>query len=205
LWARFSYSKTQTSGGDIKIVLENTVSTSVPEAATHRDALEAIARKCDPPLPIVSLDDELAAHWYPMGKTIFGNAGDRIDDIVSNHDGLHWWVSASGLNVARGLINAPTISPFDQLAGKMYCDGSEDQKLSKELLMQIADAVDKAGFRILKELQPAQRKPIAKHNQKFAKSAIKTFAQAVRSRFAKYVLRRLYVARDRYRNSAARS
>lgn len=206
-WECFSRTKTQRSGGNIKFLEAQSVSIVVPAKATHRDALEAIGRQCDPPLAMASLDEALAAHQYLRGATIFGNAGDRIDDIVSGHDGMHWWISASGLSLAMGLsvasgpTTAVTMSLFDKFAGERYVNGSEDGKLSKELLMRIAKALDKAGFS-LKELQPAQRKPITEHNRKYVKAAIKTFVQAAgNSRFHRCVSRRLYVARTRYNRS----
>jgi hypothetical protein len=201
-WECFSRTKTESSGGSIKVLQESFVSIQLPTQATLRDVLEAIGRQCNPPIAIASLDETFAAHRCPpRGVTIFGNAGDRINDIVSRHDGLHWWISAVGLNVAGGPMNAATMSAFDELAGTMYFNGSEDGVLSKEVLLQIAEALDKAGFS-LKELQPAQRKPIIEHNRKYAKVAIKTFVQAARhSRFARCVSRRLYVARDRYKKA----
>jgi len=123
-----------------------------------------------------------------------GLAGDEIDKIAANYEGMHWWILKDGLNMAIVPPTAAKLSRFDELAGKLYVGMWKDGKLSKESLMTIAKELDVAGFS-LKELQSAQWRLLDQYNQRNPRQAIKTFEQACRHRvFVRSVRRRLYVA-----------
>jgi hypothetical protein len=197
-WNRFDFIRTKESGGDRGLLLNNFASISVPAPCTHRDVVEAIATRSQLPLAIASVTDELNRTTLIRGKSIFSLAGNAIDKIVVQYEGMRWWISKEGLNIAIVPPAAPPLSRFDQLAGKLYVDKSKNGALSKEALMAIATELDTAQFSLKEELQRGQWKAIALHNQKYSRRPIKTFKKACEGIFARSVRRRLYVARDRY-------
>src|ERR1700675_4780390 len=178
-WERFDHLKTQETGGSIKSFEDSFVSLTMPARSTHRDALEAIARQCQPPIAIESLAKNLGENQFLRGKTIFRLASDAIDDIAQQYEDMRWWMSKNGLNMVNVPKAAKTISRFDELAGKLYVEGSKDNRLSKGLLIAIAKALDDAHLP-LSELQPAQRAPISDFNQRNARQAVKSFVEACR-------------------------
>jgi len=198
LWHRFDSVRTKETGGDCILVLDNHVSLSIPAPWTHRDAVEKIASQSREPIPIQSLADALSETKFVRGKVIFGFAGDKIDQIASNYEDMHWWISKEGLNMAIVPPAATNLSRFDEFAGKLCVDKWKDGKLSKKSLMEITKKLDGAGF-TLKELQPAQLRPISNHNQRNSRNPIKTFMTAcLHGTYVRSVRRRLYVARERY-------
>jgi hypothetical protein len=198
LWSRFDFIRTKESGGDRGLLLNNLASISVPAPCTHRDVVEAIATRSQLPIKIASLSEELNRTALIRGKSIFGLAGDAIDKITVQYEGMRWWISKEGLNIAIVPPTVPPLSRFDRLAGKLYVDKSKNGALSKELLMAIATKLDTAQFSLKRELQRAQWKTIALHNQTYSDRPIKTFKKACQPMFARYVRKRLYLARDRY-------
>jgi hypothetical protein len=170
--------------------------------------VEAIARQSKEPFAIQLLSDVLSQTKLPRGKVIFGLVGDEIDKIADQYEDMRWWISREGLNMAIVPPALARLSGFDQLAGKLYVDMSQDGKLSKENLMVIAQKLDLDGFTLKEQLQPAQWRAIAEYNRKYAREAIKTFGRACQHRLSNRSIRkRLYVARDRYMatNSPIRS
>jgi hypothetical protein len=199
-WNHFSDLKTEETGGDIEVLKNSSATLVFPPESTYCDALVAIASHCDPPVAIESLNVALSELRYsPRGKTIFRFAGDAIDDIVAGAKGNYWWVSRSGLNVVKGPMPTVALSPFDHLAGKLCLEKLSGNKLSREAVREIAKALDEAAFTLREQLQRAQWKQIAVHNQKYARQAVKTFEQACRPTLVRWVRKRLYVARDRYK------
>lgn len=129
---------------------------------------------------------------------MLGFAGDEIDKIATQYEEMQWWISKKGLNMAVVPRAMAKLSRFDEFAGKLYVDGSNTSELPKKLLMAIAKKLDVAEF-TLRELQPAQWKPISEYNQRNSGQAIKTFEKAcLHRRFIRSIRKRLYVARDRY-------
>jgi len=199
LWERFDHLRTQETDGSIKFLEDSFVSLTIPPRSTHRDAVQAIAKHCQ--IAIESLGGNLGERQFPRGKTIFDLGGNAIDDIAQQYEDMCWWMSKNGLNIVDVPRATAKISRFDELAGKLYVDGSKDGKLSEELLFTIAKALDEADFS-LKNLQPAQWKVISKYNQKNARHAVKSLEQASRHpRLVRSVRKRLYVARQRYNSS----
>jgi hypothetical protein len=197
LWVRFDALRTKETHGDTKVLRDNHVSLSIPGPCTLRDVVDGIARQSQVPIAIQSLADDLSQTTLPRGKVVFGLAGNAIDKIAVNYTDMRWWISKVGLNMAIVPPVEAKLSRFDDAAGKLYVDKSKDGGLPKDLLMAIAKKLDADGFS-LKELQPAQRRPISEYNQRNPRSAIKTFAQACRHRVGvRSVRRRLYVARER--------
>lgn len=201
-WLRFDAIRTEKTGGDPRS-LDTHVDLIIPPHSTHVEVLKIIVSQVQPPLKIELLDEMLNQIGFPRGKTIFGLAGDAIDNIASNYDQMHWWFSKDGLNMLSGQLAAHEISAFDKLAGKLVLDGSKNGRISKELLMAIAEELDKAGFTLKKELQLAQWAPIGSHNQIRGRgNPITTFVGVCQKRLlAKWVRKRLYVARERYLKS----
>jgi hypothetical protein len=197
-WERFDSVRTKETCGNPNLLLSH-ISLSIPAPCTHHDIVERIASRCQEPIAIHSLARVLSQNKLVRGKVIFGLAGDEIDKIATNYDGMHWWISKEGLNMAIVLPAAAKLSRFDEFAGKLYVDRSKDGKLSKEILLAIAKEVDVAGFALKEELQPVQWTPIREYNQKYAKEAIKTFERACQHRVSvRSIRKRLYVARERY-------
>jgi hypothetical protein len=204
LGASFDPQRTQRAEGDVEVLLNNHVNGALPSGSSHRDALEAIARSARPPFEISFLHELLNKPRYPRGYTYFGDVGGQIDQIVSNYgeQRLRWWMAKDGLVVDVVTPEAGPLSAFDQLAGRLTYESMKDGGLSPSALSEVAAKLDAAGFQLRECLQPAQRKPIADHNQRYPKSAVKTFAVAVSNpKFVHLVRRRLYVARDRYQKA----
>lgn len=114
------------------------------------------------------------------GSVVFGFVGDNIDQIATNYECMHWWISKKGLNMSIVPPATAQLSPFDRFAGKLYVARSRDGRLSKKTLDVIAKKIDAAGFTLRKELQRAQWKPIAKHNRENTRKPILSFEVACR-------------------------
>ena len=207
LWERFDLQMTKEAGGDVKRLQDNPVSLAVPANSTHRDLLEAIANFLQPPLAIESLAEELDNERFSRGRTIFHrSAGDAIDKIAANYEQMYWWVSARGLNMVSVLFMPKPLSKFDELAGRLYVEGSKDGELSDALLLSIAKQLDSAGLQWRRELQLAQREIIGRYNQKNSRSPLRTFeAICAHPKLVRAIRRRLYVARDRYKKRLVKS
>jgi hypothetical protein len=198
-WQRFDLERTNQTSGDVNFWRNTLVSLVIPPNSTPRHALEHIASKLQPPLPIEVIHSDLNKIRFPRGKTIFGLALDEIDTIAANYEGMVWWVSKRGLNVDLVSPLQPRLSDFDELAGRLCAEGSNGRRISKKLLLSIATQLDDAGFSLKDTLQRAQRLRISQHNQQYSKATIKTFVAACsHPRFSYQIRRRLYVARDRY-------
>jgi hypothetical protein len=114
-----------------------------------------------------------------------------------NYHNMRWWITDKGLNMGAVVPDRVRLSAFDELAGKLTIANWKGG-LSRDALLKIAKELDKAGFSVRNELQPAQWKEIAEHNQQNSKNAIRTFDQAARNpRFTRHVRRRLYIARNK--------
>ena len=210
-WRYFDVQHTKEEDGDIKPLLKG-VNISLPSGSTHRDALEQIAATqsahegavdvADERFDIKSIPELLSERKSIRGMAFFGDAGRQIDQIVENYGdrNMRWWMAKDGLVVAVVSPKQSQLSKFDCVAGGLVVRNLVSGKLSKSALQEIAAELDSRGFPVLDQLQPAQRAEVAKYNQKYAKKAIKTFTAAIGHRhFVRYVRRRLYVARNRYR------
>jgi hypothetical protein len=172
----------------------------LPAGTSDREHVERLIRDASEPFSAVYISPLLDQRRSIRGRTYFGYAGREIDQIVDNHPGMRWWMAKDGLVIDVVPDEAERLSEFDRRAGQLVCDGTQAGRLSEDALREIAAELDAAGFSLLENLQPAQRKPIAAFNQKYAKRAVKSFsAAAADPRFSRAVRRRLYVARDRYR------
>jgi len=117
-----------------------------------------------------------------------------------NYHNMRWWITDKGLNMGGVVPDRVQLSPFDELAGKLTLANWKG-RLSKDAFLEIAKELDKAGFCLKDELQPAQWTVIAQHNQKYSKNAIRTFDQAARNpRFTRYIRKRLYIARNKMKD-----
>jgi hypothetical protein len=200
LWRHFSSEKTPPNF--CNLILNNFASLTIPAPCTLRDVVEQIAKQSRNRIPIESLSDNLSQPVLLRAITIFGPPGNHFDQIADNYTNMQWWVSENGLNMAVVPPGAARLSDFNKLAGELAVFKERNGKLSKDAILEIAKALDEAGYKLEKELQPAQWKVIAKYNQRYSTRAIKTYEQAVRnSRFVRCVRRRVYVARDKYRRA----
>jgi hypothetical protein len=199
---RFDEIRTKESGGSTATLDNNHASFSLPADVTHRDVIEELAKRCDPPLPIESLSGLEGGFRYLRAITIFSNAREVVERVARNYEGVHWWVSEHGLNMCKIPLSVKPLSEFDRLAGKLYAETATDGRLSKAALLAIALQLDDAKLSLKDHLQPQFWALIAQHNQKNPKSPIKTFVKACSSpRFQRSVRRRLYVARENYLTS----
>jgi hypothetical protein len=198
-WFRFDPRKTREAGGTIDFMLRAHVSLTMHAGSTHREDLEQMARTASQPFSIVSVPQVLDERKSLRGTVYFGEVGTQIDKIARNYQDMRWWMEKGGLVVDRVPPKAVRLSEFDRKAGKLTCERTVNGKLSAEAIVEVAAQLDAAGFILRENLQPAQWKPIAAFNQKYAKSAVKSFtAAASHSKFNRAVRRRLYTARDRY-------
>lgn len=203
LWSRFLWGRSSKTVDALHLLKNNFVSLTVPGPCTLSEVVKGIASCAATPVPIESLSDELNATKLGRGKVCFDCAGDLFNQIATNYPDMRWWISATGLNMEI-VFPDPVLSPFDELAGKLTID-NWNGGLSKIALWTIASELDKAEFILRKELQAAQWKIIAAHNQKYSKKTIRNFQQAARDpRFVRSVRKRLYLARARFKKAYCR-
>jgi hypothetical protein len=188
----------------------NRVSATVPGPTTHHEVLQALCSSAQRPIPVVTCCEELRSISLPRGYTLHGMAGDVIDQIACNHDGVEWWVTNSGLHieVTPPASAVPKLSRFDQVAGPMVLKrwGSDSQrrntKLSGKSLIEIAHELDQHEIEPRHALQPAQWTELKKHNQKAGRAAINTFEKLAKSpKLSQLLRRRMYLAPQRYSKS----
>ncbi len=202
LWRRFSVERSTQAAR--KFLEENHINVSA--RGQHTSVPRRSREKRIPPIPIESLDDHLGEHNFIRGATFFGPAGDYLDRLVSCHPDMRWWISEKGLNVAVIPPEDSELSSFDQLAGRLTKENWEHGRLSREALFEIAKALDQASYVLKKELQPAQWRAIAQHNNKASRNPIKTFLEAAEKRnFVRFIRRRLYLARARFETAQLRA
>jgi hypothetical protein len=200
LWAHFDQRRTREAGGRIDSRLHGIVSSTLPAGTSRREHVERLIREASEPFSAVYISPLLDQGRSIRGATYFGYAGRQIDQIVDDYPGMRWWITKGGLVIDVVPDEADRLSEFDRRAGQLVCDGTQAGRLFEDVVRKIAAELDAAGFSLLENLQPAQRKPIAAFNQKYAKRAVKSFSAAASHReFSRAVRRRLYVARDRYR------
>lgn len=201
-WTRFDRRRTRETSGSVDVLRNSQVSVTMPAGSSHREDVARMAGEASQPFPVASISKLLDEKRSLRGTVYFGNAGQQIDMILRNYPGMRWWMSKDGLVIDVVSDDAGQLSEFDRKAGKLVCDGMQDGKLSKAAVNKIATELDDAGFSLLDNLQPAQRKQVAAFNQKYGRSAVKTFvAAATHPQFSRAVRRRLYVARNRYRSA----
>lgn len=216
-WSRFNSHRSSRSNGAKLFrdqILNNIVSHSVPSGWTHRTLIEEIAADASVPIDIEFLDEKLSrfedidgpkAFGAPRGRVVFGFVGNILDKIIfHNHDDLEWWISDKGLNVG---LPESQLSDFDRTAGGLMiaARARHDGYLPQIEYEQIADKFDEAGFKLLETITGQARSDLAEWNQKNPRSAIKTFAAAIRKRRLKgleglkrAVKKSLYQAADRF-------
>jgi len=174
----------------------------MPRGSSHREQVEQIARAATQPFPIVSIAKSLDEFKSIRGRTFSRDAGCEIDLIVGNYPSMRWWMGKGGLVIEVVPDGANRLSAFDRRAGKLVCDRRRNGRLSKDAVREIAAELDAEGFVLLENLQPAKRRAIAVHNQRFAKSAIKTFTAAVaKPIFVRFVRLRLCSAHNSYQKA----
>lgn len=209
-WPYSDERKAKKAGGNLDALQTNGVFINWLAGWTPRQIIEAIASQSRPPIPIDSLDKCLDQPPMPNGGRIEGYTADRIDAIVSNYQGrLRWWMSRKGLVIASVGATINRLSFFNLRAGKLMMEHCPSRKLTKPALAKIAVALDRAGFKLEDNLQPAHWQQIRDHNEKpndyAAFQPVDTFQRAVRTKeFARFVCKKLYYARDRYKRSAQR-
>jgi hypothetical protein len=176
----------------------NHVSVTVAGPCSLREVVERIAASAEVPIPIGFLSSRLDAVILRRGLVCFGTAGDLFDEATQGLDRMEWWLSDSGLNID---VVQSSLGRFDEVAGRLVGE-KWTGGLLKEALLKIADEIDRAGFKLKIELQPAQWKAIAEYNQRNTKTPVKTFLHAARHPLlSRQVRRRLYLARQRYESS----
>ena len=188
-------------------LVDNPVSVSIPPNTSYLAQIEIIASSASLPIPIESLSTELEQKGISSrGNTFFGNAANYIDRIASNCDGMRWWITMQGLVVDR-LEAVSNLSDFDVAAGRLMLEHFKNGRLPKESLAAIAQILDEQHFSLKSQVRESFWKKIAEYNQRYPKSAIKTFRRAVeyRPHGRTAVRKALYVARDRFLRSQNKS
>ena len=185
----------------LELVVTQTVRGVAPAGTTLGSTVEMLASACPVAMPIDSISPTLHRCSYDKACIFRGPLGDQLDRVARGHPAVWWWVSDRGLMVADPRPEALLyLSGFNQLAGKLVHQANLHGTLSKKDLVDIATELDVAGYLLKENLQPAQWRTIAVHNQKHSKQPIKTFQDATNYPFsAHFVRKRLYVARDAYK------
>jgi hypothetical protein len=204
-WSRFSYQRTTCKAQRLRRQLEaGLVNLSIPGPCTLRQFVQALVNSILFPVGIESLCQELGNVVLPRGIGCFDFLGNLLDSITLNYPNMYWWITDAGLNIATIPSGKLLLSPMDELAGRLMTKAWKNSGLHEEALLSIAHELDNEGFSLKDELQPAQWKQIAEHNQKWSRKAITTFGEAVRNpRFVRHIRRRLYVARNKYSGTLA--
>jgi len=198
-WRHFDARRTIGARGDASILVQNPVGLTAEAGSTHWDHVHVIASSALRPFKVKSVSGRLKEPILVRGCVYFGHAGDQIQKIMMNYPTLRWWMDADGLVIAEPAAELGQLDSFDRFAGELVALKSKQNRLYADDLLIIAKQVDASGSGLKQCLQPAQWKPIAEHNQKFARNAIRTFeAAASNAKFTRSIRRRLYVARDRY-------
>ena len=97
---------------------------------------------------------------------------------------------------------APPLNEFNQVAGKLMAEAKlgATRRLLPAEYTRIASVLDKAKFKLRRELEAKGRKILAEWNQRFPQRAISTFQAAIQvdepRNLNRAVKRRLYRARD---------
>jgi hypothetical protein len=195
---RICYERCSKNHSALDLFRTTIVALSIPAHCSHRSQVERIAASASQ--PIESLARELDGGGSPRGSALFNNAATCIDQIATNYKNMRWWITDKGLNMACIELES-SLSEFDAVAGKLLEEHWKGDRLSQELLLVVATALDEKRLLLKEHLQPGFRKKIAVHNIAAPKKAIKTFEQAVKdARFVDGVRRRLYVARKRFKS-----
>ena len=112
-WERCNHARTSKSSKFRELLIYKFVTISVPKATTSRDAVEQIAREVG--IPIESLSRDLLQKTFSRGRVVFGYAGDELDQIARDYDGMQWWVSDNGLNMAIvTAMTPPHVPSFEE-------------------------------------------------------------------------------------------
>lgn len=202
LWIYFDPERTRKMGGDKTPFAKTHVSFMLPSGHSRRDLLEEIVKRLDPPAKIVEAPACLAETNAIRGITIFAWAGTQIERILANYDDKYcWWVSKEGLHITGIPPLDLGLSAFDLFVGQRMQELAIQGRWPDHVFSTIAAEVDQNKFS-LKELTPAQRKPLASNNQRRSKKAvIRTFAAALANpATARSIKQRFYRAKDRYKS-----
>jgi hypothetical protein len=198
----FDAQRTKDSRGDVGLLSGNVVNLTMPSGSTDRDSLMEFSRSAHRPFRAKFLNEKLKDIPYIRGRVFSGSLANAIETVLLNYPLLRWWLEEDGLVVDEARSELGSISEFDRVAGALVVKHSEDGKLSAQALELIAKTLDQGGIKLKENLQPKQWKGISDYNQKYSKAPIRTFAAAVgRPQFSRSVRRRLYVARDHYKNA----
>jgi hypothetical protein len=103
-WEHFNRQKTIDDGGQSlyeEVIPDAVVSCQVPAPCSMLDVVKAIAEHSSVPFPIDTISDQLLKPVLPRGKTLFGNTGEYIDQLLGNYSDLQWWFTAKGLTIRR--------------------------------------------------------------------------------------------------------
>jgi hypothetical protein len=124
------------------LLANNPVGVSIPQNTSYHAQTKIITARAKLPIPIDSLSTELELKGFaPRGNTRYGNAADCIDLIVSNCDGMRWWITEQGLVVDR-LDPVSNLSLFDIAAGNLMLEHTKNGRLLKGSLAAIALKLD---------------------------------------------------------------
>jgi hypothetical protein len=190
------------------LILNNVVSCSVSAPSTHTDEVMAIANSSKTKIPVKQLHKCLDSYVASRGSVFFGFPGDCLDRIVRNYKDLWWWISTDGLKMGVLAPSAPRLSGFDELAGRLMCEALAQKepngRIRKAEYLEIALALDEAGFRPVLSLDGLVREKLAERNKTDSRNAIKTFERATNSKLSwlrRGVQKRLYRSAEKYRRA----
>jgi hypothetical protein len=89
-------SRERTDEAALNRLLDSFISLTMPAASNHRATVEQIAINCG--IPIEFLSEKLESPAFIRGRTYFGFAGDKFDEIAGSYDSIQWWITDKGLN-----------------------------------------------------------------------------------------------------------
>lgn len=200
---RFDSDRTRKANDDKSLLSFNSVNRTVLAGSTDFDALTAIAQSAQRPIPLKFLSERLRETVLPRGRTFFSDAWEAIDGPVRKYPRLWWWMTSDGLVVDEVPPELESLSEFERIVGSML---SEQRRISKETLQEVAQKLDSDGVGLIEQLQPKERDAIAAEKRKREARAIHNFSTAIANPIAKRVIRRaIYRAREKYGEAIALS
>jgi len=205
-WSRFNFQRTTDRKLFRRVILDNSVTCTLPAPWTHRDLVLEVAKRSHNQIPIESLPSELSQGVHPRGRAVSGFVGNCIDQIASNYQDMQWWVSEKGLNMAI-VTEGPVLMAFDEVAGQLMVDAqhrSRAGRIAQAEYGKIAAALDAAGFKPKQYLERGPRKDLSAWNQKHPNQAIHTFSEATARKLSwlnRGIKKRLYRAADKFKKA----
>lgn len=147
------------------------------------DVIQEIAIQLRVHLELESVPDQFKRMGYPRDTAVSDSAQLILDNICANYrKRLHWCIADRVLKFAVISNGGETLSPFDDLAGRLMHDARRkpNGRILPEEYPKIAAELDKADFTPLRYLEGRYRDDLRDWNRTYHRRAIPTFSEALK-------------------------